>query len=67
VGADLLAGDLVVDNHFVGFELRYGERFNGQRWVDGILRLGPNDEVGTDTAFPSWVSVSHDLGPMVIR
>jgi hypothetical protein len=23
VGADLLAGDLVVDNHFVGFELRF--------------------------------------------
>jgi hypothetical protein len=23
--------------------------------VDGILRLGPNDEVGTDTAFPDLV------------
>lgn len=31
VGADLLAGDLVVDNHFVGLELRYSERFNWQR------------------------------------
>lgn len=31
VGADLLASDLVVDNHFVGLELRYSERFNWQR------------------------------------
>lgn len=54
MGADLLAGDLVVDNHFVGLELSTARGSIGSD-VDGILRLGPNDEVGTDTAFPYLV------------
>lgn len=54
VGADLLAGDLVVDDHLegVGCETGGGQR----RCGSGILRLGQRDEVGWETAFLDVVS-----------
>lgn len=54
VGADLLAGDLVVDDHLEGM----GWETAGvqKRCGSGILRLGRRDEVGTETAFLDVVS-----------
>ena len=56
VGADLLAGDLVVDDHLevVGWERSWRSKAMWKR----NPQARSEDEVGSKTAFPDMVSVS---------